>query len=78
MRLLKLLRRKTYIIITSALRLLITAFFGVLTAVWFVSAVYAQRGYYAVGGEWIVIIGITYAIWKLAGHVARMWWEDFV
>ena len=72
---LKTLRRKAYIIITTLIRLLATSFAGVIAATLFVDAAYQQRGYYSVGGEWIVIIGITVAIWKLTGYVARSAWK---
>ncbi len=76
MKLLKLIRRKSYIIITAVLRLLVTGFFGMIIDVAFMSAVYEQRGYYAAGGECIVIAGLIYVIWKLTGYIARSWWED--
>ena len=71
----KFLRRKSYIIITAFVRLLITAFAGTITAALFVDAVHAERGYYAVGGEWIVIIGLIFTVWKLTGYVARSAWK---
>ena len=52
-----------------------TAFAGVITATLFVDAAYQQRGYYSVGGEWIVIIGLTVVAWKLTGYVARSAWK---
>ena len=72
---LKTLRRKTYIIITMLIRLIATAFAGVITATLFVDAAYQQRGYYSVGGEWIVIIALTVVAWKLTGYVARLAWR---
>ena len=71
----KSLRRKSYIIITTLIRLLATAFGGVIAATLFVDAAYQQRGYYSVGGEWIVIVGLTVVAWKLTGYVARSAWK---
>lgn len=71
----KSIRRKTYIIITTLIRLMATAFAGVITATLFVDAAYQQRGYYSVGGEWIVIIALTVVAWKLTGYVARSAWN---
>lgn len=71
----KSLRRKSYIIITTLIRLLATAFGGVIIATLFVDAAYQQRGYYSVGGEWIVIIGLIFTVWKLTGYVARSAWK---
>lgn len=72
---LKALRRKAYIIITTLIRLIATAFAGVIVAVLFTDAAYQQRGYYSVGGEWIVIIGLIFTVWKLTGYVARLAWN---
>ncbi len=72
---LKVLRRKSYIIITTLIRLIATAFTGVVTAALFTDAAYQQRGYYSVGGEWIVIIGLIFTVWKLTGYVARLAWN---
>ena len=71
----KSIRRKTYIIITTLIRLMATAFAGVITATLFVDAAYQQRGYYSVGGEWIVIVGLIFTVWKLTGYVARSAWR---
>lgn len=76
MRLIKFLRRKSYIIITAAVRIALTAVFAAIIAAVFVSAAYDIREYYAVGGEWIVIIALTVAWWKLTGYAARIWWHD--
>ena len=72
---LKTLRRKAYIIITTLIRLIATAFAGTIVAALFIDMTYQQRGYYSVGGEWIVIIGLTVAVWKLTGYVARSAWR---
>ena len=72
---LKSIKRKSYIIITTLIRLMATAFAGVIAATLFVDAAYQQRGYYSVGGEWIVIIGLTVVAWKLTGYVARLAWR---
>lgn len=72
----KFFRRKSYIIITAAVRIALTAVFAAIIAAAFVSAAYNIREYYAVGGEWIVIIALTIVWWKLTGYAARMWWND--
>ena len=71
----KSIRRQVYIIITTLIRLMATAFAGGITATLFVDAAYQQRGYYSVGGEWIVIIGLIFTVWKLTGYVARSAWR---
>lgn len=76
MELLKFIRRKSYIIVTALIRLALTVVFAVIIAAAFVSAAYDIRGYYAVGGEWIVIIALTIVWWKLTGCVAALWWKD--
>ena len=75
MRLIKFLRRKQYMIVTMLIRLIATGFAGAITATLFVDAVYEQRGYFSIGGEWIVIIGLTFAIWKLTGYIAKFAWR---
>lgn len=77
MKLIKFLRRKTYIIITTAARLIATVAISYLAAVWLFTAAYDIRGYFGVGGEWVLIIEITFAIWKLTKHEARIWWESY-
>ena len=68
---LKSIKRKTYIIITTLIRLMATAFAGVINAALFVDAAYQQRGYYSVGGEWIVIIALTVVAWWLTGLLTK-------
>ena len=67
----KSIRRKSYIIITTLIRLMATAFAGVITATLFVDAAYQQRGYYSVGGEWIVVIALTAVAWWLTGLLTK-------
>ncbi len=55
------------------IRLLLSIFLGVLAGiiagVIFIPLAYAERGYYAVGGKWLLIIAAdvlaTYAVYKL-------------
>ena len=74
MRFIKFLRCKTYIIITTVLRLIITLGFSAMVAYGFTLAAYNIRGYSAIGGEWIAIIALTVVCWKLTGYAAKAWW----
>ncbi len=38
------------------------------------AAAYAERGYESVGGEWLLIIGLTLTVWNLTGYVAELIW----
>lgn len=40
-------------------------------AIAMIEAAYAERGYSAIGGEWLVIIVVAAALWKLSGYIAR-------
>ncbi|MCX4349967.1 MAG: hypothetical protein OSJ76_09385 [Alphaproteobacteria bacterium] len=36
-----------------------------------IDAAYAERGYSAIGGEWLLIIIITGAVWRLSGQTIK-------
>lgn len=71
MKAIKQLRRKIYIIVTLIIRLMTTAFAGTIAAALFVDIAAKERGYYAVGGEWIVIVGLTVVAWWLTGLLTK-------
>lgn len=45
--------------------------FIVPTASVLIDAAYAERGYSAIGGEWLMIIIIAGALWGLSGQVIK-------
>ncbi len=57
------------------LRLWITACAAVMMYVPMSALAYAERGYKAVGGEWIVIAGLTVTVWYLMGLLLREWYK---
>lgn len=67
-----------FYILAQAIRFIITTLIGAITALLFVGAVYDERGYYAIGGEWIVIIGVTVAVWCLMGLLLREWYRGIL
>lgn len=53
--------------------IVLSIFFAWLVSLWALPAAYDQRGYFAVGGEWILIIatfGATY--WTVSVHLRRL------
>ncbi len=59
-----------------AVQAIVTALVCNITALLFMDAAYQERGYLAVGGEWIVIAGLTVTVWYLMGLLMRVWYRD--
>lgn len=62
-------------ILTRAVQAIVTALVCNITALLFMGAAYQERGYLAVGGEWIVIAGMTVTVWYLMGLLLREWYK---
>ena len=58
-------------ILARAVQAIVTALTCNITALLFVNAAYEERGYLAVGGEWIVIAGLTVTVWYLMGLLLK-------
>lgn len=61
------------LLITVSIKIVLSIFFAWLVSLWALPAAYDQRGYFAVGGEWILIIatfGATY--WTVSVHLRRL------
>lgn len=54
-------------ILARAVQAIVTALACNITALLFMDAAFQERGYLAVGGEWIVIAGLTVTVWYLMG-----------
>lgn len=63
-------------IFARAVQAIVTALVCNITALLFMDAAYQERGYLAVGGEWIVIAGLTVTVWYLMGLLMRVWYRD--
>lgn len=62
-------------ILTMAVQAIVTALACNITALLFINAAYEERGYLAVGGEWIVISGLTVTVWYLMGLLLKEWYK---
>ena len=62
-------------ILARAVQVITTALASNITALLFINAAYEERGYLAVGGEWIVIAGLTVTVWYLMGLLLREWYK---
>ena len=65
-------------ILARAVQAIVTALACNITALLFINAAYEERGYLAVGGEWIVIAGLTVTAWYLMGLLMRVWYRDMI
>lgn len=65
-------------IFARAVQAIVTALVCNITALLFINAAYEERGYLAVGGEWIVIAGLTVTVWHLMGLLMRVWYRDMI
>lgn len=63
-------------IFARAVQAIVTALVCNITALLFMDAAYQEHGYLAVGGEWIVIAGLTVTVWYLMGLLMRVWYRD--
>lgn len=62
-------------ILVRAIQAIVTALACNITALLFMDAAYQERGYLAVGGEWIVIAGLTVTVWYLMGLLVKEWYK---
>lgn len=65
-------------IIARAVQAIVTALTCNITALLFMNAAYEERGYLAVGGEWIVIAGLTVTVWYLMGLLLKEWYRGML
>jgi len=50
----------------SIISLILAIMVGLYTARLLLSLAYMQRGYWAIGGEWLVILGVTLLAWWIS------------
>lgn len=62
-------------ILARAVQAIVTALACNITALLFINAAYEERGYLAVGGERIVIAGLTVTVWYLMGLLLKDWYK---
>ena len=62
-------------ILARAVQAIVTALACNITALLFMDVAYQERGYLAVGGEWIVIAGLTVTVWYLMGLLLKEWYK---
>ncbi len=62
-------------ILARAVQAIVTALACNITALLFMDAAFQERGYLAVGGEWIVIAGLTVTVWYLMGLLLKEWYK---
>ena len=62
-------------ILARAVQVITTALVCNITAMLFMNAAFQERGYLAVGGEWIVIAGLTVTVWYLMGLLLKEWYK---
>lgn len=63
-------------ILARVVQVIVTALASNITVLLFMDVAYQERGYLAVGGEWIVIAGLTVTVWYLMGLLMRVWYRD--
>lgn len=68
-------KRYALYILARAVQAIVTALASNITALLFINAAYEERGYLAVGGEWIVIAGLTVTVWYLMGLLLKEWYK---
>lgn len=71
-------KRYALYILARAVQVIVTALVCNITALLFINAAYEERGYIAVGGEWIVIAGLTVTVWYLMGLLLREWYRGIL
>ena len=62
-------------ILARAVQAIVTALACNITTLLFMDVAYQERGYLAVGGEWIVIAGLTVTVWYLMGLLLKEWYK---
>lgn len=62
-------------ILARVVQVIVTALASNITALLFMDAAFQERGYLAVGGEWIVIAGLTVTVWYLMGLLLKEWYK---
>lgn len=65
-------------ILARVVQVIVTALACNITALLFMDVAYQERGYLAVGGEWIAIAGLTVTVWYLMGLLMRVWYRDMI
>ena len=62
-------------LITYTIVAIISVTLNVITVALCCTMAYAERGYGAIGGEWILAGVLSYAEWRWAIHTAKSRWE---
>lgn len=62
-------------ILARVVQVIVTALASNITVLLFMDVAYQERGYLAVGGEWIVIAGLTVTVWYLMGLLLKEWYK---
>lgn len=57
---------------------LFTLIVGGFAAWWLVPFAYAERGYSAIGGEWLVVFDISFAVFQIGTWLMREKYEDLI
>lgn len=60
----------TYVVIAA-----VSVILNTVTVVLCCAAAYAERGYDAIGGEWVLASVLSYVEWRWVTHTAKSWWK---
>lgn len=66
------IHRKSLVLATLAARTIITLPIAATLHRELTTAAFRERGYSAMGGEWILIIGLSAVVWVLTGYIAQV------
>lgn len=62
-------------ILARAVQAIVTALACNITALLFMDAAYAERGYKAIGGEMLPVAIVAVAVWYVLGWLMREWYK---
>ena len=74
----KFFHRYKLCLITYAAIAVISITLNTITIILCCAAAYAERGYNAVGGEWILAGVLSYVEWRWVMYMAKSWWKSKV
>lgn len=75
---LMLVRHIAYVLITTALRLWVTAMAALVTYIPLSELAFAERGYKAIGGEMLPVAIVAVAVWYGLGWLMKVWYRDMI
>lgn len=75
-RIVKLFRKYKLYLATYTVVAILSTTLNAATIVMCCNAAYLERGYKAIGGEWILAITLCFVEWRFVLYAAKSWWKS--